>query len=360
MGPLVHAARSGLRMPLAKGEEVQNQPAVPASRTEHEAEWALRWRTLTKRDIRLDETTEPGSICSLVVAPFKQAAADALGLECPALPFGRDPSGRVREGRRQTGRRTQQVTLTGFEANSRAASIAGRSISSAASVGDVEAAARRTLCRPRAAAATTRERSGRMRSCTAVPIWPDGHAPYVAETLARVGAARNLKALVTRCCSVSPRRRCRLRQPRCCSAGRPSADPELRPAGLCRQRPASEPSSACATCASGAGIRPVLACGAGWAASSARTTQITTATRSTIHASRATSASIRSASQKRKRQTARRWRIERFRLALRWERDWNINQRLRTHGDWGPFQYASSTHMSTFVTKSLPAGANRA
>ena len=93
VGPFVHAARSGLRVPLAKGEEVQNQPAVPASRTEHEAEWALRWRTLTKRDIRLDETTEPGSICSLVVAPFKQAAADALGLECPALPFGRDPSG---------------------------------------------------------------------------------------------------------------------------------------------------------------------------------------------------------------------------------------------------------------------------
>ena len=93
VGPLVNAARSRLRMPLAKGEEVQDQLAVPASRTEHEPEGALRWWTTTKRDICLDESTEPGSICSLVVAPLKQAAADALGLECPALPFGRDPSG---------------------------------------------------------------------------------------------------------------------------------------------------------------------------------------------------------------------------------------------------------------------------
>jgi hypothetical protein len=91
--PLVHAAHSRLRTALPGGEEVKGKTAAAASRTGHKPERALRRWALTKRHVRLDESAEPGSIRSLVGTAFKQAAADDLGLERPALPFGGDPSG---------------------------------------------------------------------------------------------------------------------------------------------------------------------------------------------------------------------------------------------------------------------------
>ena len=89
--PLVHGSGSRRRVALPERQQLDDGLPVAASGAEHEAERPRRRRSLTKRDIRLQESGEVGPVESLVGATLKQRAIDALALELSSLALRRDP-----------------------------------------------------------------------------------------------------------------------------------------------------------------------------------------------------------------------------------------------------------------------------